>query len=261
MLQRSAAASAPYLQGKNARMKAIILSAGLGSRLLPLTADRPKSLVPVAGRTILEHQLAGLAEAGIGEVVVVGGYRFDRLVEFADGLPEAERPQLLFNPFYAVSSSIGSVWAARPALNGPFCLLNGDSLCDPHALSAALQGLPAGVSLFVEPLDAPEPDDMLVRVEFGRVLEVSKQLDPAHATHRSVGIVACPDADGGPYAAALQEVISGPAGEQRFHHDVVDLLAHRLAVSAVEFPAHAWQEIDSMDDIERWLGGERSAAA
>lgn len=242
-------------------MKAIILSAGLGSRLLPLTADRPKSLVPIAGRTILEHQLAGLAEAGMEEVVVVGGYRFDRLQEFAASLPETERPQLLFNPFYAVSSSIGSVWAARPALDGPFCLLNGDSLCEPHALAAALETLPPGVSLFVEPLDRPEPDDMLVRVDSGRVLEVSKQLEPARATHRSVGIVACPDADGGPYANALQEVISGPAGEQRFHHDIIDLLAHRLVVSAIEFPADAWQEIDSSADIDRWLGAKDSAAA
>jgi len=242
-------------------MKAIILSAGLGSRLLPLTADRPKSLVPIAGRTILEHQLAGLAEAGMEEVVVVGGYRFDRLLEFAETLPEGDRPQLLYNPFYAVSSSIGSVWAARPALSGPFCLLNGDSLCEPHALATALEGLPEGVSLFVEPLDNAEPDDMLVRVEFGRVVEVSKQLDPTQATHRSVGIVACPDANGGPYANALLEVISGPAGEQRFHHDIIDLLAHRLAVSAIEFPAHAWQEIDSSNDIERWLGTKNSAAA
>lgn len=242
-------------------MKAIILSAGLGSRLLPLTDDRPKCLVPIAGRTILEHQLAGLAEAGMEEVVVVGGYRFDRLHEFAEGLPECERPRLLYNPFYAVSSSIGSVWAARPALDGPFCLLNGDSLCEPHALAVALKGLPPGVSLFVEPLDEAEPDDMLVRCEFGRVLEVGKQLDRGRATHRSVGIVACPDADGGPYANALLEIISAPAGEQRVHHDVIGLLARRLVVSAVEFPAPAWQEIDSTEDIERWLGTRDSAAA
>lgn len=242
-------------------MKAIILSAGLGSRLLPLTADRPKSLVPIAGRPILAHQLAGLAEAGIRDVAIVGGYRFDKLVEFVDSLPRDERPELIFNPFYAVSSSIGSVWAARMALDGPFCLLNGDSLCDPHALAMALQHLPSGVSLFVEPLDVAEPDDMLVRAEFGRVLEVSKKMDPAHATHRSAGIIACPDADGGPYAAALQEVIGSPNGEQRFHHDIIDLLGRRLAVSAVEFPAEAWQEIDSSSDIERWLGARRSAAA
>lgn len=241
-------------------MKAIILAAGQGSRLLPLTADRPKCLVTVGRRTILEHQLAALAEAGIREVAVVGGYRFERLCEFVDRLPAGERPHLIHNPFYAVSSSIGSVWAARHLLDGPFCLLNGDTIWDPKALGTALGSLDQGVSLLVEPLGEAEHDDMLVRAEFGRILAVSKGLDPAHATHRSVGIVACPDTGGGAYAAALQEVIGSPGGEQRFHHDIIDLLARRSGVAAVEFPAHAWREIDSMADIDRWLGEDSAAA-
>ncbi len=242
-------------------MKAIILAAGQGSRLLPLTADRPKCLVPVGGRSILEHQLAGLRGAGIGDIAVVGGYRFDRLVEFAERLPEPQRPQLLYNPFYAVSSSIGSVWAARSLLDGPFCLLNGDTICDEHALRGAIEGLPAGISLFTEPLEAPEPDDMLVHAEEGRVLAVSKRLDPRVASHRSVGIVACSGDAAAAYGDALDEVIGSAAGEQRFHHDIVDLLASRGAVSAVELERGSWREIDSTADIERWLGAGHSAAA
>ena len=242
-------------------MKAIILAAGQGSRLLPLTADRPKCLVPVGGKTILEHQLASLRAAGIDDVTVVGGYRFDRLTEFAERLPAAERPTLIYNPFFAVSSSIGSVWAARELLDGPFCLLNGDSVCEPVALASVFASLQPGVSLFVEPLSEPEHDDMLVRAEDGRVIEVAKTLDRRTATHRSVGIIACPDSDGGPYSAALEQVIMGPGGEQRFHHDIIDLLAHRSSVAAVEFPADAWQEIDSMVDIDRWIGAADNAAA
>lgn len=242
-------------------MNAIILAAGQGSRLLPLTADRPKCLVPVGGRTILEQQLAALREAGVNAATIVGGYRFDRLVEFAERLTANERPALVYNPFFAVSSSIGSVWAARELLRGPFCLLNGDSLFDPSALAASFAALPAGVSLFVERVAAPEHDDMLVHAEGGRVLEVGKNLDPRRATHRSVGIVACPDTDGDSYRAALEEVISGPGGEQCFHHEIVDLLAKRGLVSAIEYEAGAWQEVDSAVDIDRWLGAADSAAA
>ncbi|HXH53574.1 MAG TPA: phosphocholine cytidylyltransferase family protein [Sphingomicrobium sp.] len=242
-------------------MKAIILSAGQGSRLLPLTADRPKCLVPVGGQTILEYQLAGLARAGVREVAIVGGYCFDRLVEFAERRPHGDRPGLIYNPFHAVSSSIGSVWAARHLLDGPFCLLNGDTLCEPASLAGALASLAPGVNLLIEPIEEGEHDDMLVRAESGRVLEVRKTLAPSAATHRSIGIVACPDEDGGPYAAALAEVIRAPRGEQRFHHDIVDLLAGRGRVSAVEIEQGAWQEIDSAADIDRWLGASDSAAA
>jgi choline kinase len=242
-------------------MNAIILAAGQGSRLLPLTADRPKCLVPVGGLTILEQQLAALREAGVNQATIVGGYRFDRLVEFTDRLPPEQRPQLINNPFFAVSSSIGSVWAARHLLDEPFCLLNGDSLFDARALKAAFDRLGNGVSLFVEPVEGLEHDDMLVHAERGRVLEVGKNLDPRRATHRSVGVIACRDADGDSYRAALEEVIAGPGGEQCFHHEIVDLLAKRGMVAAVEYEAGAWQEVDSPGDIDCWLGAADSAAA
>lgn len=242
-------------------MKAIILAAGLGSRLLPLTADRPKCLVPAGARTILEHQLHALHAAGVNDVTVIGGYRFDRLAAFVDSLPQAIRPELILNPFYAVSSSIGSVWAARHLLDGPFLLLNGDTIYEAEPLAAAVTELPAGISLFIEPAFKPEQDDMRVRAELGRVVEVGKGLDPARAHHRSLGIVACGDADGGGYRAALDEVIASPGGDQRFHHDVVDLLARRLKVSAVVIEPGTWQEVDSPADIDRWLGLDDAAAA
>ena len=242
-------------------MKAIILAAGLGSRLLPLTADRPKCLVPAGSRTILEHQLLALRAAGIDDVTVVGGYRYDRLVEFVDRLDDDLRPKLIFNPFFAVSSSIGSVWAARDLLDGPFLLLNGDTLYEAAPLREALSRLPEGISLFIEPAVEPEADDMRVNAQLGKVLEVGKTLDPQRAEYRSLGIVACPDADGGTYRAALDEVIAAPGGEQRFHHDVVDLLARRLRVSAVTLNPGTWQEIDSPADIDRWLAHPDSAAA
>ncbi len=241
-------------------MKAIILAAGLGSRLLPLTADRPKCLVPAGGLTILQHQLLALSAAGVEDVHVVGGYRFDQLADFVERLEERLRPKLILNPFYAVSSSIGSVWAARHLLDGPFLLLNGDSLYEARPLADAVHRVPDGLSLLIEVAGELEADDMLVNAQFGQVLEVGKDLNPARANHRSLGIVAS-SGQGGGYRAALEEVISAPGGDQRFHHDVVDLLAKRVRVNAVTIEAGTWQEIDSPADIERWLGAADSAAA
>ncbi|MEO5774075.1 MAG: phosphocholine cytidylyltransferase family protein [Sphingomicrobium sp.] len=245
----------------HAVMKAIILAAGLGSRLLPLTADRPKCLVPAGGRAILEHQLFALHEAGVKDVAVVGGYRFGRLAEFVNRLPGDLRPELIFNPFYAVSSSIGSVWAARHLLGGRFLLLNGDSIYEADALTQALAHLPAGISLFVESVVQPEVDDMRVDVRGGRVVEVHKNLDVNRARYRSLGIVACADANSDGYRSALDEVISQPGGDQRFHHDIVDLLARKGRVNAHVIDPGTWQEIDSPADIDRWMGVGRSEAA
>ena len=61
--------------------KALILAAGLGTRLAPITNDRPKSLVPVNGKPILIKQIENLKENGIEDITIVSGYRADKLAE------------------------------------------------------------------------------------------------------------------------------------------------------------------------------------
>ena len=233
-------------------MRAIILSAGRGSRLLPLTETLPKCLVPVDGRAILDHQLAALADAGVTQAVVIAGYRFDQVGAHLAAGPPPLPVDLRFNPFWAVSSSIGSVWAARDLLDQPFCLLNGDTLLSAALLARALRGIEAGVGLVVEPLTAPVLDDMLVQVSGGRVTAVSKALDPARATHRSLGVVLGGAQSG--YRQALDEVIGEEGGVDAYHHDVVALLARQCGVSALIEESGSWQEIDRPADIAAWAG-------
>ena len=234
---------------------AILLAAGLGSRLLPLTAERPKCLIEVGGRTILEHQVEALRAAGVERINIVGGYRFDRLVDFVDEhWPGAERPELLFNPFFAVSSSIASVWIARDALDGPFCVLNGDTVYDPALVADGLARLQPGLNLFIEPVATPAHDDMLVRLDGDRVAAVSKELSPHLAHHRSLGFVAWSGPGSIAYRKALESVIAEVEGTHAFHHAVVDRVAHEQPVHAVSFAGGAWTEIDRPEDIAAWGG-------
>lgn len=229
---------------------AIVLSAGQGSRLLPVTATIPKCLVEVGGKTLLERQLAALAAAGLKRVLVVTGYRHDQIDE-ALRRPQPLAVETRFNPFWAVASSIGSVWVARDRLRAPFCLLNGDTLFDPEILAAALADRGAGLGLVVEPIASAAYDDMLVRVENGSVGAVSKSLPEAEATHRSLGLVLAGEgyAD---YAGTLDELIAERNGAGAYHHDVLDRLARRWKVAAIERAAGFWQEVDRPEDIVVW---------
>jgi len=231
-------------------VQAVILSAGRGSRLLPLTQDMPKCIVPMANGTILDQQLAALAEAGIARATVVVGYRADQVERHLAARRPPIEVDLCFNPFWAVASSIGSVWAARQVLDTPFCLMNGDSSFASAVIARAIGVLPPSVALVVEPLDVPEEDDMLVRVEGDAVRRVSKGLDPAQATHRSLGIVV--GAAGSSYADALTRVIAGADGYAAYHHDVIDALAQTEPVQALVETSGDWIEIDRPDDIRRW---------
>lgn len=232
-------------------MKSIILAAGGGSRLLPLTATTPKCLVSVGGRAILDHQLDAVAAAGIEEVVVVGGYRVDRVATHIAANTRDLNIELIVNPFWSVASSISSVWAARDHLSGPFLLMNGDTLFDRAILAAAVSPSPSAVTLMVEPLKSPDHDDMLVSVSGGLVRDVAKTLDPSEATHRSLGLIM--SAGGDAYAGALTSVLYQDDGAQAFHHAVVARLAASGQVAARCIDRGLkWQEIDRPADIGLW---------
>lgn len=233
-------------------MRAIIISAGQGTRLLPLTMKIPKCLVEVHGRTILDHQILALHAAGIREVILVGGYKVGQIREHLARSSPPLNVRLLINPFWSVASSIGSVWAARDFLHEPFCLLNGDTIFDATVIQDALRRMQPGVNLLVEATDSPELDDMRVQVRQGRIAAVSKELPREQTTHRSMGMVMCRD-DHGAYRQALQDVIEDTNGHDAFHHAVINHLAHTLTVAAIASTQGQWREIDRVEDIERWV--------
>jgi len=241
-------------------MKGIILSAGNGSRLLPLTRDMPKCLVEVDGRAILDWQLEALAEAGVESAVVVVGYRSRRVQAHLAAASPPLPVTLLFNPFWRVASSIGSVWTARDHLDAPFVLMNGDTVFEPQVIGGAISDAGESVGLLIEPLKGYEQDDMLVEASDGRVRAVGKNLSTEHATHRSLGVVLAPrEEDARAYLRALDEVIAAPDGTQSYHHDVVDWLAGTVGVAAVARREGVWQEIDRPADIDRWTRGHHHA--
>lgn len=239
-------------------MLAIVINAGQGSRLLPLTLHTPKCLVAVNGRAILDHQIEALQQAGVGRIVVVGGYRADQIREHLAQHYDPQQVTLALNPFWSVASSISSVWAVRERLDEPFVLINGDTIFDAAVFQQAIAQMRPGVNLVVEAVKTPELDDMLVQVHDQRVLAVGKQLPPQDITHRSLGIVLSPDRQPhGLYRSALQAVIEAEGGYNAYHHDVIGRLAHTATVTAIENHSGLWREVDRPEDIERWTRDHR----
>ena len=110
-------------------MKAVILAAGEGARMGPFTASVPKVMIPVGNRPILEFVVRALAESGIPDVVMVVGYRRERIqTYFQDGKAFGARITYVQEP-----KQLGTAHSARqakPDLNAPFLVLNGSNLID-----------------------------------------------------------------------------------------------------------------------------------
>ena len=85
--------------------RAIILAAGFGSRMMPATEDRPKPMVTVSGKRIIDTLLDALAAVGIQEITIIGGYRFERLNELKEKYPFV---RLIENTAYESTNNISS---------------------------------------------------------------------------------------------------------------------------------------------------------
>ena len=117
-------------------MKAVILAAGVGTRLRPITDAKPTCLVRPAGREILGYQLDAYAAAEIDEVIVITGYRADAVAAFCSG-DRGVRITLIENAEYETTNNMFSLFLAAGHVEGePFILSNGDVALDADIITA-----------------------------------------------------------------------------------------------------------------------------
>jgi choline kinase len=228
--------------------KAIILSAGKGSRLLPLTADRPKCLIELSGRSLLEWQLDALTGAGIREIVVVTGFR-DDLVDAVAAARTGVRT--LFNPFYHVADNLGSVWMARAELDCDTLLLNGDTLVSPRLLDKVLAAETGPIAVTVDEKADYDADDMKVLREGDRLLRIGKALKPGRYNAESIGLLAFRGDGPCLFARQVETMMRQPDGTRRWYLRAIDALAQGGSdVRTVSIRGEEWQEVDFPEDVE-----------
>jgi len=122
-------------------MRLIVLAAGTGSRLAPLTDDRPKCLVELGGKPLLEWTLDAAAAAGIDEVVVIGGYRAEQLCRYD--------VTLVVNEDFATTNMVHTLFLARGYFGDGFVMSYGDIVYAPEVLRR-VASVPAGVHVTVD---------------------------------------------------------------------------------------------------------------
>jgi phosphoenolpyruvate phosphomutase len=246
--------------------RAVILAAGFEPQLMPLIQDRPKAMLEVKGRTILERQVAELKACGVTDVVVVRGWQKDQIVvpgvRFAD------------NDRYRETGEIYSLFRAERALGGAFVVLYGDIIFEPVVLEKLLRSQ-ADVAVVVDrsfpddyraglasppaPLDLvvterPAAGRRFVAPEGGsRVLRIGPEVRPDEAHGEFIGLALFSAAG----AAALREVhaeLSRERAEGLERATIPQILQALIdrgtPVTAVDIHK-GWMEVDSFEDYRR----------
>jgi len=228
--------------------KAVILSAGQGKRLLPLTEERPKCLLPFNGRTLLEWQIAALVENGVRDITVVTGFHADAVEAALRARPDlGAQVRCLFNPFFEVADNAGSCYLARDAMVGDFVLLNGDTLFPPRLFAHAVEQAHHPITVTIDRKARYDSDDMKVLDEHGRLVRIGKDLD--HCTGESIGMLFFQGGGGEAFVRGVEDVLRQPGGLKRWYLSVIDRLAGTMEVGVASIEGMGWCEVDYPRDV------------
>jgi L-glutamine-phosphate cytidylyltransferase len=242
-------------------MRAIIVAAGMGRRLAPYTDDRPKCLVEVNGRSILQRQLDAYRASGVDDFAIVRGYRKESIV--------VSGARYFDNDAFRGNNILCSLFYAEEAMDGGFLFSYSDIVFRPEAVRAALD-TPGDYALvidrlwheaYVGRLNHPVEEGEVARVDGGRVTLVGKKtMPPGEATGEFIGLARFSARAAAQlrerFHARRRELAGLPYGRApRFEVAyLTDLLNDLIATGEVMAPAFidgGWREIDTVEDLER----------
>jgi len=232
-------------------MKAIILSAGHGKRLLPLTAGRPKCAVTIHGQSMIEWQIDELIKRGIEDICVVLGYGVDKVEKLLDERYGRGCIRTLFNPFHSVADNLGSCWIARAEMAEDFILLNGDTLFQAPVLEKLLGSAPHPITVTIDRKDSFDRDDMKVILDGERLVHIGKDL-PLELVHaESIGMLLFRGEGPDLFRRSVEEALRRPTALKLWYLSVIDELAQQKAVWTCSIEGLAWVEIDYPADLRK----------
>lgn len=232
-------------------MHAIILSAGRGSRLLPLTADMPKCLLPVGLTSVLGMQLDTLFRCGVKTATIVTGFNA-YLVE-----AEIEQRQVdmdietLFNPFFQVADNLASCWMARETMNRDFLLINGDTLFSPALLETVLAAPAKDITVTIDQKGHYDGDDMKISLDGSRLTAIGKTLLAQQTHGESIGMLRFMNDGPKIFTDELERLMRLEDGTKSWFLSAIHGLAQAgQRIETTNIKGSSWAELDTPEDYE-----------
>ena len=227
-------------------MTAVLLAAGISSRLRPLTDATPKSLLPVGGKPLLQRTLEILQRFGVQRCIIVTGYLNEMLESFVRPLPLDLEISFVHNPLFSSTNNNYSLWLSQSALNGDaLLLLDADILFDRRILGRLLKSPHADVMVMRRSNELGHEEIKVELNSHGRVVRIGKEVDPQKAAGESLGIEK--------FSAATAQKLFATLGRRKDRNEfyeasfqeIIDAGAEFYTVESGEFPCI---EIDTPED-------------
>ena len=224
-------------------MQAVILAAGVGSRLGQQNDNKPKCLLDIGGKPLIMHQLEALADNGVGPILMMVGFQ-EEAVRKAVG----SRVEYMTNERYRETNRLYSLYLGRKWIQGPFILLNADLLIHPDIFRRLLEE--PGNALAYDSTSTRGREQTKVLLRERRVIDLGKDVPPTTAQGESLGLVKF-DAEGAKaFLAQTRALVEGGSKKAFVTEAVRATSSQMVAVHGVNMAGLPWVEVDFPYDLE-----------
>ncbi len=227
-------------------MTGIVLAAGVGARLRPLTDSCPKCLLPVGPEGLLPRTLRALQSSGISDCVIVTGHLRAMIEDSVRSMCLSMPVRFVNNPDFASTNNNASLWLALTAIqNSDILVLDSDILFDPRLLALLLSSSLPDALLIREDCDLGA-EEIKVILDGGYVLEIGKQVDAVRAAGESIGIEK--------FSAGTARRLFATLSRRRVHDEFYEasfqeIIQNGSRIAAVSTQGLPCMEIDTPQDL------------
>lgn len=247
---------------QQSKVDVVVLIAGEGKRLRPLTQDRPKGLICCEDGCSIFHHLvkAVAAQDWDATIIPVLGHGRQKVHEEMEALADFVNFDYVYNPFYASAGPLVSLWLGfLQSKNNQVLVVNGDTLIKEPVLEAVARWLKENqedlpeVSLCVSSADEFHADDMKVAVDArGAFVRTGKDILPGQGVFKSAGVMSVRNKlSKDILKTRLDEMVMDPQclARKYYWHNVVDEVKEQCKVRLLQVSLDSWYEIDTSIDL------------
>ncbi len=232
-------------------MKAVILAAGVGSRIRPLTDNCPKSLLKVGGNTILEMMVSHIRDCGITDIVFVLGYLQEQIKEYVTNQFPELNAQFITNEQYATTNTGYSLMLVRDLVAGSsFIKFDADVVFDKIILSRLIACEHDNTLCIDKNIQLDAEEIKVIIKEQNRVVKASKTVKPEEAIGESIGIEKISADTATQLFAELETMMQDEQNHQEYYEAAYERLIEKdVPFYALDISGLKWTEIDTKEDF------------
>ncbi len=224
-------------------MKAVILAAGKGTRMRPLTLEKPKCLIDISGSCFIDRQIKVFKDCGINDIIVVTGYKSDMIKEHLK-----DSVQYVYNPFYDTTNSIVSLWLATLNIEDDILITNSDVIFDEDLIKRMI-ACNDNINIAVSKIWSEERG-YKAQITSGKVVDMGMDITLDKVGGEYAGLIFIKKDVMNKLKNQCEKLLSQQQFNIWFEDMVVELIKNGNSATSTDVDNEKWYEIDNIEELE-----------